>query len=62
MGKKLKITLVRSKYGWSKKQRATIAGLGLYKIGHTVVRPDNPCIRGMVEKVRHLVKVEEINE
>ncbi|HIE33228.1 50S ribosomal protein L30 [Thermosulfurimonas dismutans] len=62
MGKKLKITLVRSKYGWSKKQRATIAGLGLRKIGHTVVRPDNPCIRGMVEKVRHLVKVEEINE
>ncbi len=62
MGKKLKITLVRSKYGWSRKQRATIAGLGLRKIGHTVVRPDNPCIRGMVEKVRHLVKVEEIDE
>ena len=62
MGKKLKITLVRSKYGWSRKQQATIAGLGLRKIGHTVVRPDNPCIRGMVEKVKHLVKVEEIDE
>ena len=62
MGKKLKITLVRSKYGWSRKRQATIAGLGLRKIGHTVVRPDNPCIRGMVEKVKHLVKVEEINE
>ncbi len=62
MGKKLKITLVRSKYGWSKKQRATIAGLGLRKIGHTVIRPDDPCIRGMVEKVKHLVRVEEIHE
>ncbi|OAG27224.1 50S ribosomal protein L30 [Thermodesulfatator autotrophicus] len=61
MAKQLKITLVRSKYGWSKKQRGTIAALGLRRIRHTVIKPDNPCIRGMIEKVKHLVKVEEIN-
>ncbi len=61
MAKQLKITLVRSKYGWSKKQRATVAALGLRKIRHSVLRPDNPCIRGMIEKVKHLVKVEEID-
>ncbi len=61
MAKQLKITLVRSKYGWSKKQRATITGLGLRRIRHTVIRPDNPAIRGMIEKVKHLVKVEEID-
>ncbi len=61
MAKQLKITLVRSKYGWSKKQRATLAGLGLRRIRHTVTRPDNPCIRGMIEKVKHLIKVEEID-
>ncbi|NPB09727.1 MAG: 50S ribosomal protein L30 [Thermodesulfobacteria bacterium] len=61
MAKQLKITLIRSKYGWSKKQRATIAGLGLRRIRHSVVRPDNPAIRGMIEKVKHLVKVEEID-
>ncbi|NPA49739.1 MAG: 50S ribosomal protein L30 [Thermodesulfobacteria bacterium] len=61
MAKQLKITLVRSKYGWSEKQRATLAALGLRRIRHSVIRPDNPCIRGMIEKVKHLVKVEEIN-
>ena len=61
MAKHLKITLIRSKYGWSKKQRATIAGLGLRRIRHTVIRPDDPCIRGMIEKIKHLVKVEEID-
>ncbi|MCS7200262.1 MAG: 50S ribosomal protein L30 [Caldimicrobium sp.] len=59
--KKLRITLVRSKHGWKPDQVATLRGLGLKKIGQTVVREDQPSIRGMINKVRHLVTVEEIN-
>ena len=40
----------------------TIEALGLHKIGHTVVKEDNPGIRGMIFKVKHMVKVEEIAE
>lgn len=59
--KKLKITLTRSTYGWKPDQRATLKGLGLKKIGQSVIRDDNPSIRGMINKVKHLVKVEEID-
>lgn len=59
--KKLKITLVRSKYGWKPDQVATIKGLGLRKIGQTVIREDTPHIRGMIRKIEHIVKVEEID-
>lgn len=57
--KTLKITQVRSQIGCQKKQKLVIAGLGLGRIGRTVTRPDDPCIRGMVAKVSHLVQVEE---
>ncbi|HEA83704.1 MAG: 50S ribosomal protein L30 [Thermodesulfobacterium sp.] len=60
--KKLKITLIRSKYGRKPDQRETLKGLGLRKIGQSVIREDNPMIRGMIRKVEHLVKVEELNE
>ncbi len=60
--KKLKITLIRSKYGRKPKQRECLKGLGLKKIGQSVIRDDNPMIRGMIRKVSHLVKVEEIHE
>jgi large subunit ribosomal protein L30 len=56
----LKITLKRSRHGRSGDQRRTLAGLGLRKIGQTVLRPDTPSIRGMVTKVAHLVAVEEV--
>ncbi|MEZ0344435.1 MAG: 50S ribosomal protein L30 [Caldimicrobium sp.] len=59
--KKLKITLMRSTYGWKPDQRETLKGLGLKKIGQSVIREDNPCIRGMINKIKHLVKVEEID-
>lgn len=55
----LKITLVRSTIGALKDQQATIKALGLHKMHSTVIKPDNPCIRGMIFKVKHLVKVEE---
>ncbi|WP_038055023.1 50S ribosomal protein L30 [Thermodesulfobacterium hydrogeniphilum] len=60
--KKLKITLIRSRYGRKPKQRECLKGLGLKKIGQSVIRDDNPMIRGMIRKVSHLVKVEEIHE
>ncbi|PMP64302.1 MAG: 50S ribosomal protein L30 [Caldimicrobium thiodismutans] len=59
--KKLKITLMRSPYGWKPDQRATLKGFGLKKIGQSVIREDNLSVRGMINKVKHLIKVEEIN-
>ncbi len=55
----LKITQVRSAIGTKPKQRGTLRALGLRRINHTVELPDRPEIRGMVNRVTHLVKVEE---
>ena len=60
MAEKLKITLVKSPIGAVPKQRATIEALGLKKMHKTVEMPDNGAVRGMIQNVRHLVKVEEI--
>ena len=57
--KTLKITLVRSPIGFNKTQAATVQGLGLRKIRHTVELADTPETRGMIHKVRHLVQVVE---
>jgi large subunit ribosomal protein L30 len=56
----LRITLVRSTIGRPADQGRTVASLGLRKLNATVERPDNPSIRGMVTKIRHLVRVEEL--
>ncbi len=56
----LKIKLKRSTIGVKPKHRATVKALGLRKIGQVVERPDNPQIRGMVNKISHMVEVEEI--
>jgi large subunit ribosomal protein L30 len=56
---KLKIKWVKSAIGYKKNQKATIAALGLKKLGQVVEQPDVPQIRGMVFTVRHLVQVEE---
>jgi large subunit ribosomal protein L30 len=56
----LRITLVRSTIGRPADQGRTVASLGLRRLNATVERPDNPSIRGMVTKIRHLVKVEEL--
>ena len=55
----LKVTQYRSGIGTKPKQRGTLRALGLRRINHTVELPDRPEIRGMVEKVPHMVKVEE---
>ena len=56
----LKITLVRSVIGRPGDQGRTVKALGLRKMHQTVIRPDHPSIRGMVEKVSHLVTVEKV--
>ena len=53
----LSITLKRSLIGHPNKMRLVVKGLGLRRIGHTVVRPDTPQVRGLVNKVRHLIEV-----
>lgn len=57
--KKLKITLVRSTIGRLRVQKDTVRALGLRKMHQTVEHADTPSIRGMINKVNHLVKVEE---
>ena len=59
MAQTLKITLVKSPIGAVPKQRATVEALGLKKLNKTVETPDNSAVRGMIQSVRHLVKVEE---
>lgn len=57
--KTIKITLARSIIGEKPKVRATVDALGLKRIHQTVEQVDSPSVRGMLEKVNHLVKVEE---
>ena len=57
---KLKITLTRSTIGQKPKKVATVRSLGLKKLSSSVVQEDTPAVRGMVNAVAHLVKVEEI--
>ena len=57
--KRIRVTQVRSQIGYEQSQRATLRGLGLRRMNHTVEVEDTPSVRGMIFKVRHLVKVEE---
>lgn len=59
MAKTIKITQVRSSIGRLPKHKATMIGLGLRRIGHTVEREDTPAIRGMINQVSYMLKVEE---
>ena len=54
---RVKVTLVRSPIGYNKRQALVVQGLGLRRIGHSLDVVDNPSIRGMLHKVRHLVRV-----
>jgi large subunit ribosomal protein L30 len=57
--KSLKVTQVRSGIGFDRKQTLALRGLGLRRIRHTIAVVDTPATRGLILKVRHLVKVEE---
>ncbi|MCI8307795.1 MAG: 50S ribosomal protein L30 [Lachnospiraceae bacterium] len=60
MANKLNITLVKSTIGAKPKHRKTVEALGLRKLNKTVEMPDNESVRGMIQQVKHLVKVEEV--
>jgi large subunit ribosomal protein L30 len=60
MAQKIRVKLVRSTIGRLPKQRATVRSLGLRKIGSVAEHEDNPCVRGMIKVVSHLVSVEEL--
>ena len=60
--KTLRVTLVKSAIGYSKRQKITVQSLGLRKIGQTVLRSDTPSIRGMLNQVSHLLSIEEVVE
>lgn len=57
-GSRLAITLVRSPIGHPAKHKAIVKGLGFRKLQQTVIRPDTPAIRGMVQAISHMVRVE----
>ena len=57
----LRVTQIKSRIGGSKSQRDTLRSLGLHRINDVVVKEDRPEIRGMVQTVRHLVTVEEVD-
>jgi len=60
MEKMLRIKLVRSPIGYSIRQKRTVKALGLRKLQQVVERPDNPAVRGMVNRISHLLHVEEV--
>ena len=57
--KTLRVTLVRSPIGYTKDQKATVRALGIHRMHQTVEHKDNPAVRGMIQKIIHLVQVEE---
>ncbi len=57
--KKLKITQIKSCIGYPQRTKDTLKALGINRMHQTVEKPDNPAIRGMITRVRHLVEVEQ---
>ena len=58
--KKIKVTLVKSTIGYNKDQARTAKALGLGKLNSSHVLPDNDAVRGMIFKIKHLVRVEDV--
>jgi len=59
VNQKLRVQYVRSSIGFTKRQKETVRGLGLTRLNQIVELPDNPQIRGMVNKIPHLVRIVE---
>jgi len=55
----LRVTLIKSPIGYTKNQKATARALGLRRLNQTVEHTDNPAVRGMINKIIHLVRIEE---
>ena len=60
--RKLRIKWTKSSIGYSRRQEGTVRALGLRRLGDVVEQADTPVIRGMIDKVSHLVQVEEIEQ
>lgn len=60
MSIKLKITLVKSPIGCTVRQKRTVRALGLSRVQSSVEHQDAPSVRGMLDKINHLVKIEEV--
>jgi large subunit ribosomal protein L30 len=58
---KIRITWIKSCIGYDKNQRLTIKALGLHRLNQSVEMEDSPALRGQINKVRHLVRLEEAN-
>jgi large subunit ribosomal protein L30 len=58
-GKQIKLTLIHSPIGYTERAKKTVRALGLRRLNYSVVHQDTPALRGMLDKVIHLVKVEE---
>ena len=58
-GKTIRVTWVRSSIGYTKDQKATVKALGLRRLHQTVEHKDTPALRGMLNKVTHMLKIEE---
>jgi len=60
MSKKIKITQIKSSIGYRKRTKATLIALGMKKINDTVIKNEDSAIKGMVDSVRHLIKIEDV--
>ena len=60
--RKLAITLIKSRFGRLPKHKATLQGLGLRRVGQTVLLEDSPCVRGMINQVSYLLAVEQASK
>lgn len=60
--KKLRVTLVKSAIGYSVRHKETVRALGFRKLNQTVELEDTPTLRGMLSKVNHLVKIEQVEQ
>jgi large subunit ribosomal protein L30 len=60
--KQLRVTYVKSAIGYNVKQKQTIEALGLRRLQQVITHPDTPAVRGMINKVSHLVQVDEVEE
>ena len=58
----LRVTLVKSPIGYSERQKGTVRALGLRRMNQTVEHTDSPTLRGMLNKVSHLIEIEEITQ
>jgi len=61
MTKKIKITQIRSKIGAKKNQKSCLIGLGLRKINSFSILENSPAVRGMIRKVNHLIRIENVS-